>query len=155
MHHSIDNAKICKCLSKHFCASCRFRDIKILSFCQLKSKSRSRSAIFVITLFDSKCLNLQMSLHTRSYRFRYTKFFIIVLQISGQGQGVQFSQLQHFMENIKIDIYLPHIFVLALIVSNLDKIIIFTLKSRSSSQSTISAVMYFDGEYRNLQTSFW
>ena len=37
-----------------------FRDINIFNFLPLKSRSRLRSTIFAMTLFDSKCQNLQM-----------------------------------------------------------------------------------------------
>ena len=76
---------------------------KIFKCLPSKSRSRSRSAIF--SPFDGKCQNLQMSpTHncTSSYRFRDIEILKFLPPKVGQGHGVQFSQLQHSMANVKI-----------------------------------------------------
>ena len=78
--------------------------------------------ILLITPFDFKRQNLQMSLtNFCGSSYRYTFFKIFTAEKVDQGHGVQFSQLPHSMVNIKIYKYLPDIFVLARIVSEIQK----------------------------------
>ena len=57
-----------------------------------------------ITVFDGKCLNLQMSLtncSASSSRVRDVNVKKIPSKV-GQGHGVQFSQLHHLMTHVKV-----------------------------------------------------
>ena len=79
---------ICKCqiykwFPHIFCAiAYRFRDILVyFLFLNFKSRSWSRSKIFVMTLFDGKCQNVQMILThfcASSYHFRDMKMLNII-----------------------------------------------------------------------------
>ena len=84
-----------------------------------KSRSRSQSTIFALTLFDGKCQNLQKtSTHfcANCYHFRY---IIFLFKKVDQDHGVQISHWYHSMANITIYKRLSHIFVLALTVSDI------------------------------------
>ena len=80
----------------------------------------SRNAIFVFTPLDGKCQNLHMSLNdicTLSYRFTDIQiFYFVPLKKVGHGQ---LRQLHRSIANVKIYKFLPHVFKLALIVSEL------------------------------------
>ena len=73
LHRSMANVKNLRMFLHIFELALTFSEIKMLNFLPLKSRSRSRCAIFAIIPFDGKCQNLQMSpIHfcARPYRFR-------------------------------------------------------------------------------------
>ena len=63
LHHSMPIVKIYIMSPIHFfwANSYRFRDIKMLTCLHSKSSSRLRSVLFLITIFDDKCQNLQIT----------------------------------------------------------------------------------------------
>ena len=115
-----------------FCAgSYHFRDI-IFYFISLPSKSRSRSqsTIFAMTSFAGKCHNLQKSpTHFCASCYRFRIFFILFLPSKSKLRSRStISQWHHSMANVKIYKGLPHIFALALTVSKILTLQIFTFK---------------------------
>ena len=107
------NVKINKCLPHIFeLAPTVFRDINFFNLLPSKSRSKSRNAIFEITLFDGKCQILQMTpthFCASSYRFRDKDLLNFYLEKVGQGYEAQFLQLHRSMANVKIYKCLLHI----------------------------------------------
>ena len=62
-------------------------------------------------------------------RYKNFKFFTFKSRSRSQSHEVQFSRLRHSMENVKIFKWFPHIFALALIVSEI-YFLIFTSKKQ-------------------------
>ena len=103
-------------------SSYRFRDFQIFYIGPSKSRSRSRSAIFAITLFDGKCQNLRMlseNICASSYRFRDITFFNLLPPKGISRSRSAFSQLHHSMANVKIYKSFAHIFAQCLTVSKI------------------------------------
>ena len=81
-----------------FCAiSYRFRGIQMLNFLPSKSRSRSWSAIFKITMENVKIYKCLAHIFARStYRVRDVKFLNIWLLKVGQGHGVLYFLISPF-----------------------------------------------------------
>ena len=86
-------------------------DINILDY-DLQKVSQNHSVILAMIPFDDKCQNLPKISEIK-------KIKIVYLQKVGQGHGVQFSQLHHWMANAKIYKYHPQIYALAFIISEI------------------------------------
>ena len=71
-----------------------------------------------IQIFQSRCVHFC----TTSHCFRDINILNCLPQKVGQGHVVQFSQLHHSMANVRIYQCFPHIFALALTVSDIYKI---------------------------------
>ena len=131
-------------------SSCHFRDINFFNCWPPKRRSRSRSAIITITLFDGKSKNLQMSpthFCVSSYRFRHIKKYIIFLlpPSSSRTESIILA-VTHFdskCQNLQMSPIMSYL--------KLKKI--RPPKSRSSSRSGLFAITPFENKSQNLQMS--
>ena len=123
----------------------RFRDIRIIIW-PSKSRSRSRSTIFALTPFDGKCENLQKSpphFCASSRCLRDIKVLHFGFSHVGQDHGVQFSQWQRLMTNVKITKRFPFISALGFTVWKSKSLFCLSSKSRSRSRSSIFTLIPF------------
>ena len=142
-----------------YASSNHFRDSNVSHFYLKKvGQGHGVNSIFAMRLFDGKYKKLQKTPIFYSLALNISEiltFQIVYLQKVGQGHEVQFSQWGHSMANIKIyksrSVYF---YVSSNLFRDINVFICYLRNSRSRSQSTIFAMLYFHGEYRNLQTSF-
>ena len=133
-----------------------FRVIYIENCWPLKSRSRSQSAFFWNNTFRwqmSKSTNVYHTFCASAYHFRDIKCQICHLQKVVQDHGVLFSQLHHFMTNVKIYECLAHFCASSYRFGDLTILNFWPSKSWTKSWSAIFAITPFDVKCQILQMS--
>ena len=136
-----------------FTSSYRFRDKKIKNIWPSKSWSRSQSKIFAMTTSDGKCQNLQKTpFCASSYCFRDINILIVYLKKVGKVQGITFSQWHPSMVMSKSTKDSQTFLRLFLPVQRFF-FEFFNLRKVDEGQSTVFAMLSFDGKCQSLQRS--
>ena len=87
-----------------------------------KSRSSSKCTILVMTSFDGKCQNLQTTpthFCTGSYRFRYVRIWNVWPAENRSTSRSTISEWCNSIAKVKIYTILPHVFAVALSVSDI------------------------------------